>query len=922
MDKYKLRTELERDFYEGNRYIFQKKLSPEDLDTVVEILWENMLDSDTFILKKEIQELKSRIKTLDSKSGQRVRCLQVLKDRRALVQLGPLREEVMISPSVDITNLVPGTEVLLIGSAEGRLISAVREASIYDGRLAKVQRVVDSRRAIIDEGGSSVVLNTASWIDCKEGDEIRYDPDARMIVEIISNKEKSDYLLSELPKETFDDVKGLKEEKQFLYERIIYPSIYREKFSKYGIQPIKGAILHGKPGNGKAQPLDSDVLTPNGFIKMKDVKVGTIVSTPDGGSAKISGVFPQGEIDIYKVIFSDGTSTECSLDHLWNVKSSRDRSQKNNFKTITLKEISEKIIISGGKRNYSIPMVKPINFSENNLPIDPYILGVILGDGMISTKTIGVSNIDDYILNKVDDYLKSDFNCKLVKRGYAYYGIINNNKRKINCFIKSFDLITGNEIIYNNILDLENKGLNVGSIYGVHNGICKSYKKCKWSIIRRPSYPTDVLFNHLKELNLFGKRSWEKHVPEIYLFSSIENRIKLLQGLMDTDGTVYKNGYEIEFGSTSKKLSYSVKFLVESLGGKATINSRFTKFSYLGEIKTGRKSFRVNISLPPEIIPFQVPRKKEKYIPRSKYLPLRYISKIEFVGKKEAQCILIDHPDNLYITNNFIVTHNTMIASAIYNEMAKIKNSKTSTGFFIINGPSVLSKWAGQTEATIRKIFKEARDIAKISGFPSIIFWDEIESITGKRKDTSTYTPEKTVVPTLLAELQGVEKDNDVILIGASNRPDLIDPALMRPGRLGDIILEIPPPEREAAVEIFNAKFTKDVPISLKQAVEQGLVEKLVSHIYDSEKPLAVAKTDGKDIFITRQELVSGAFLANMRDEIIRKACLAEIAEKEFTVDNSIIDNIFFAQLGVLDSGVKNGFEFNLADHIIDVSLM
>jgi AAA+ superfamily predicted ATPase len=845
---------------------------------LIDVLWEYMEASeDASVYKRELEELRERIKVLQDKSGQRVRCVKALPNRRALVQLGPIKEEIIVSPDVDMTKLKTGTEVFVMGSGPDRVLAGIRDHDIYDGRLARVQRVLDDSRVVIDDGGHELILKTADWVFCKEGDEIRYDLESQTVLEVLGSREKGVFALSEVPNITFEDVKGLEEEKKYLRERLIYPTIYREKFQKYGLRPLRAALFHGPPGCGKAGPLDGDILTPHGYVKMRNITKGSIVSTPDGYSAEVLEIFPQGKIDIYKVIFSDGTHTECSNDHLWCVKNIDDRLIKNNrnWRVLPLSEIM-KNLRCGGKKNYSIPMTKPINFVENHdLPLNPYCLGLLLGDGSISTRSLGFSSTDSEIIDKINIHL-NEVGCMLR---------LNKNSKK-DYRIVGLDRISSS-----------------------------NFKK------------------KLVKLGMFGKRSWEKVIPEKYKYSSVDNRIKLLQGLMDSGGTVSKNGYKISFTSVSSKLADDVRFLSESLGAKVTQDERITKYRYRGKVLNGRKSYRVSISMPPDINPFNLSRKKNRVVPRGKYMPTRYIDKIEYIGKKEAQCILIDHPDHLYITNNFIVTHNTMLAGAVFNEMANLKTKYTSqnqerinnSGFFVINGPSVLSKWVGNTERTIREIFKEARSVSIRDGFPSIIFWDEVDSIAGKRKDTATYTPEKTVVPTLLSEIQGLNsEDGEVVFICATNMPTIIDPALMRPGRFGDLILEIPKPNSEAAVSILKAKFS-NCPKSLQKLLEEGLLEKIASHIYDNEKPLAVAALkSGKKIPLMRQEQVSGAFFAQLGEEIVRNTCISEIQESEpITVEGAIelAENIMLNQIGVLDAGVKSGFTFNTEDYVLDVSL-
>jgi superfamily II DNA or RNA helicase len=129
---------------------------------------------------------------------------------------------------------------------------------------------------------------------------------------------------------------------------------------------------------------------------------------------------------------------------------------------------------------------------------------------------------------------------------------------------------------------------------------------------------------------------------------------------MDTDGFCSKNGKSIIFYSTSIKLVKGVQFIVQSLGGKAVITDKHTYYTYKDVYKAGKNSFAVHISMPKNIIPFRLSRKKDLFSPRTKYPPLKYINKIELVGQKEAKCILIDSEDHLYVTDDFILTHNSL----------------------------------------------------------------------------------------------------------------------------------------------------------------------------------------------------------------------------------------------------------------------
>lgn len=381
--------------------------------------------------------------------------------------------------------------------------------------------------------------------------------------------------------------------------------------------------LVGPPGVGKAQPLDAKVLTPNGFVNMGDLKIGDIVSTPDGKNANVIGLFPQGKKDIYSVTFSDGSKTECCKEHLWAVRTRDLRKNGSKFEVKTLDDICKNTYVENGQRkNYSIPMINgKINFeSESLLDLDPYLLGALLGDGTLGSVAPNFSNGNMQVVNLVRKSLNK-IGCKMVKNGIDY-------------------------------------------------GISKKNHVCV-NNIRHDN--TSNLVKILKKLDLYGRKADNKFVPEQYKLSSFKNRLALLQGIFDTDGSACSNKHNIEYSSASKQLALDVKFLVESLGGQARYHVCKAYYKYNGKKLRGKDRHRLFVSLPVHIVPFRMKEKIEKYnktLKSGRFLP-RYIAKIEHVGVKEAQCILIDHPDHLYITNDFVVTHNTSIGKSIAKAMGR-----------------------------------------------------------------------------------------------------------------------------------------------------------------------------------------------------------------------------------------------------------
>ncbi len=431
-----------------------------------------------------------------------------------------------------------------------------------------------------------------------------------------------------------------------------------------GVQLV---TLAGAAGCGKAQPLHSKILTPHGWTTMGQVKVGDIIVGSDGLPTKILGVFPQGKTKNYRVHFSDGTSAECSDQHLWNVKTQTQRGNTSSkWQTKTLTQIIE--YLSGKDRHkLSIPMIEPVEFIKQEVPLDPYVLGVFLGDGNYTQEMISFSSADNEIVEKVKLLLPET--CEIRSKGKYDHNICDKRStlEKSN-EVHRYNLISpNNEIvkIYSVIKFAKQNSLSYVNLYKVFKGEHKQYKG--WRFSSKENYDNDFERKHqvkraLDQLGLRGHYSYEKFIPDLYKYNSIETRLKVLQGLMDTDGYVSKSGTGVNYYTTSNQLAKDVQEIVWSLGGKATIQNKQTSFTHKGIKKLGRPSFVVTISMPPNIVPFSLKRKLDRFKPRTKYLPTRLIERIEFLGEEETQCILVDAENSLYVTDNYIVTHNTLLA--------------------------------------------------------------------------------------------------------------------------------------------------------------------------------------------------------------------------------------------------------------------
>ncbi|MBP6729171.1 MAG: proteasome ATPase [Microthrixaceae bacterium] len=225
----------------------------------------------------------------------------------------------------------------------------------------------------------------------------------------------------------------------------------------------------------------------------------------------------------------------------------------------------------------------------------------------------------------------------------------------------------------------------------------------------------------------------------------------------------------------------------------------------------------------------------------------------------------------------------TLIAKAVAASLARKVAELTgrdSRGYFInVKGPELLNKYVGETERHIRQVFRRAREKAE-DGTPVIVFFDEMESLFRTRGSGISSDMESTIVPQLLAEIDGVETLRNVIVIGASNREDLIDPAILRPGRL-DVKIKINRPDAEAAAQIFGRYLTDDLPIDERSVEElgggdahkaiQAMIEAAVAEMYRDDPAnefLEVTYQNGDKEIMYFRDFSSGAMIEN----IVRRA--------------------------------------------------
>lgn len=361
-------------------------------------------------------------------------------------------------------------------------------------------------------------------------------------------------------------------------------------------------------GKGKAQPLDALIKVPGGWKRMGDIQLGDTVTAYDGSPTKVIGVYPQGEKEIFKITFADGRSTECCAEHLWKVYYVNTVPHQR-WRIVNTVEML-RLINMPNPRVY-VPLADAEDKEDHKFPLDPYVLGALLGDGHIGKMQLMLSSSDTFIVEEVRKHLPDSLQLKYVS-GYDY------------------------------------------------------------RILKKDAGVRHEWLQIFRELELDGLTSLYKRVPQSYLLDgSRAQRLALLQGLMDTDGTVQKSG-SVSFTSSSYELAWAVQYLVRSLGGIAAIRPRNVTYTYKGLKRSGAVAFDVDIrhKKPSEL--FRIPRKVELTNDNNQYsadLKLRVVS-IEAVGVKEAQCISIDHPERLYVTDEFVVTHNTFTTLAALARMA------------------------------------------------------------------------------------------------------------------------------------------------------------------------------------------------------------------------------------------------------------
>ncbi len=416
--------------------------------------------------------------------------------------------------------------------------------------------------------------------------------------------------------------------------------------------PVEEIFFGGSRGGGKAVYINVNVMTPAGKKPIGELKLGDRVISIDGQATDVVGIWDFDKKPLYKFTFSDGGETIVSDDHLWYcVGKFASRKSKAGFvnegKKYRTLELIEKL--KNGNQPL-IPVPSPVNFSQRprrlETALDPYVFGVMLGDGSTGQGSLsyGVLETEENLIERME---LAGFKHKISTRP-------------------------------------ERQPMAVGRL-------------------SKREYPREYEFVS-KIGGLFGHRGDTKYIPDHFLYGPIHERWAVLQGLLDTDGSVDSRGH-IGLGTISKKLAETTRQLVLSLGGLATVTGPYKKHAVHpnGKKVLGRPVWTVYIRFEDPSQAFFLTRKKEKaagfkYDGGKRRLSRRIVS-IESIGEGPCRCIAVRHGSSLFLLDDFIVTHNT---DAIIGKFAYVADRYGSGAHGIV---------FRRTFKQLEEVLKRTRDI-------------------------------------------------------------------------------------------------------------------------------------------------------------------------------------------------------------------
>lgn len=361
-------------------------------------------------------------------------------------------------------------------------------------------------------------------------------------------------------------------------------------------------------GRGKAQPLDTLIPTPNGVVKLGSLNIGDYVYNRFGKPVQVKAIYPQGKKELYKVTTDDGRVTFANDEHLFSYfarsYNGKTKTYKHYLSTKTLKEMLELGVKSDTQGyRYKIPIAPAIELPEEPHDISPYTIGAFIGDGSLTSKYVYMSASDEKlpILDRI-----------VCESGF--YGYKRNSDKNYSYYF-----------------------------YGADGHVVK------------PEYlPSELLH-----------KAYDKSIPESYKYGSVSQREALMQGLLDTDGSVHArkgtNSVKVDFSTTSKQLANDVIEVLRSLGFKAqlsvhdrTSNPAHKHKDYVINVAGTIEHLKHLFSTPERLNNFSGLKEKSNGQDRVSIVAIEDMHK-----EVEMECIYVDDPEHLYVTSDYIVTHNT-----------------------------------------------------------------------------------------------------------------------------------------------------------------------------------------------------------------------------------------------------------------------
>lgn len=484
---------------------------------------------------------------------------------------------------------------------------------------------------------------------------------------------------------------------------------------------MRVAVVNLKGGVGKALAETEPVLTPSGFRQIGSLQRGDLVVGSDGCPYEVLGVYPQGERDLYRVTLSDGTSISADADHIWEVQRTSDRGrgtcegpdcrlrvisgglcpghlfQKRQGRplrplpsggsaTVARTEAGNRLMTTaelladglgeerpgrGRRHKWFIPVCRPVRFGSVDLPIDPYLLGLLLGDGAVSTPGVTFTTAEPEV-KALRSGLPASLEARAVgTRGYSVSrpGGLRYADGDLLVAVRESGAATRKD--YLGWREQRSGDAPCANGITARSGSYRAGLQLARNGVRggRPGRSRHLLAGELRRLGLGGVRGADSFVPDIYKLADPDARLAVLQGLLDTDGWV--EGAAARFSTASSQLADDVQFIAQTVGCVVTRAARPSAHRTVsGELRPCQVAHRLRIQSPPGVRLFRLARKQE-LLPEGRRPPYRAITSIEAVGRGQAVCIEVASPDRLYLARNCVPTHNTITSVHLASGLAQ-----------------------------------------------------------------------------------------------------------------------------------------------------------------------------------------------------------------------------------------------------------